>query len=61
MDWEWSMDHEIHRIVSFEKVAPFTLRVCFDDGISQVIDFRPVPFGQTSVWILESIRTLSMP
>jgi hypothetical protein len=55
------MDHEIHRIVSFEKVAPFTLRVCFDDGISQVIDFRPVPFGQTSVWILESIRTLSMP
>jgi Protein of unknown function (DUF2442) len=40
------MDHEIHRVVSFEKVAPFTLRVGFDDGISQVIDFRPVLKGE---------------
>ena len=39
------MDHEIHRVVSFEKVAPFTLRVDFEDGISQVIDFRPVLKG----------------
>jgi len=40
------MDHEIHRIVSFEKVAPFTLRVHFADGISQVIDFGPVLKGE---------------
>ena len=39
------MDHEIHRVVSFEKVAAFTLRVGFDDGVSQVIDFRPVLKG----------------
>jgi len=42
----FSMDHEIHRIVSFEKVAPFTLRVHFADGISQVIDFGPVLKGE---------------
>jgi Protein of unknown function (DUF2442) len=40
------MDHAIHRVVSFEKVAPFTLRVHFDDGISQVIDFGPVLKGE---------------
>jgi Protein of unknown function (DUF2442) len=39
------MDHEIHRVVSFEKVAPFTLRVDFEDGTSQAIDFRPVLKG----------------
>ena len=36
------MAHEIYRIVSFEKVAPFTLKVEFDDGTCQVVDFRPV-------------------
>ena len=40
------MDHEIHRVVSFEKVAPFTLLVHFADGISQVIDFGPVLKGE---------------
>ncbi len=40
------MTHEICRVVSFEKVAPFTLRVVFDDGTSQVIDFRPVLKGE---------------
>ena len=40
------MDHEIHRVVSFAKVAPFTLRVGFEDGVSQVIDFRPVLKGE---------------
>jgi hypothetical protein len=48
------MDHEIHRVVSFEKVAPFTLRVGFDDGISQVIDFHPVLKGET-------VRTIAGP
>jgi len=40
------MSHEICRVVSFEKVAPFTLEVVFDDGSSQVIDFRPVLKGE---------------
>lgn len=39
------MTHEIYRVVSFAKVAPFTLRVGFDDGTIQVIDFRPVLKG----------------
>ena len=40
------MAHEIYRVVSFEKVTPFTLRVHFDDGVSQVIEFRPVLKGE---------------
>jgi len=35
------MGHEIYRVVSFEKIAPFNLKVTFDDGTSQVIDFGP--------------------
>ena len=40
------MAHEIYRVVSFEKVAPFTLRLHFDDGVSQLVDFRPVLKGE---------------
>jgi len=40
------MGHEIYRVVSVEKVAPFTLKVVFDDGSCQVIDFRPVLKGE---------------
>lgn len=40
------MSHEIYRVVSFEKAAPFTLKVVFDDHTSQVIDFRPVLKGE---------------
>ena len=40
------MRHEIYRVVSFEKTAPFTLRVLFDDSTTQVIDFRPVLKGE---------------
>ena len=40
------MLHEIHRVTGFEKVAPFTLRVEFDDRTSQLIDFRPVLAGE---------------
>ncbi len=39
------MSHEIYRVVSFEKVAPFTLKVVFHDCTSQVIDFRPILKG----------------
>ncbi len=40
------MAHEIHRVTGFESVAPFTLRVRFEDGSSQEIDFRPVLHGE---------------
>jgi hypothetical protein len=40
------MSHEIYRVVSFQKAAPFTLRVQFDDGTTQIIDFRPVLQGE---------------
>ena len=39
------MTHQIHRVVSFEHIVPFTLRVVFDDGVTQVIDFTPVLEG----------------
>jgi hypothetical protein len=40
------MVHPIYRVVSFEITAPFTLRVAFDDGTSQTIDFGPVLAGE---------------
>ena len=40
------MVHEIHSVTGFEKVAPFTLRVRFEDGTRQVINFRPVLVGE---------------
>lgn len=40
------MAHTIHSVTGFEKVAPFSLRVRFEDGTSQVIDFRPVLVGE---------------
>ena len=40
------MGHKIYHVVSFEKTAPFTLRVRFDDDTSQVIDFRLVLKGE---------------
>jgi Protein of unknown function (DUF2442) len=40
------MTHPIYRVVSFESVAPYTLRICFDDGTEQTIDFRPVLIGE---------------
>jgi hypothetical protein len=40
------MAHEIHRVASFQKIAPFTLSIQFDDGTSQTIDFRPVLEGE---------------
>ena len=40
------MMHQICRVVSFEQVAPFTLRVAFDDKTTQVIDFRAVLEGE---------------
>jgi hypothetical protein len=43
------MNHPIYRVVGFEIVAPYTLRVRFDDDTddtAQTIDFRPVLSGE---------------
>ena len=40
------MSHPIYRVRWFEIVAPYTLRVGFDDNNEQTIDFRPVLAGE---------------
>jgi hypothetical protein len=40
------MSHPIYKIVSFSIVAPYTLRVCFDDGVARRIDLEPVLHGE---------------
>jgi len=41
---EPSVQH--HRVIQFEIVAPYTLRVVFADGKEQTINFRPVLAGE---------------
>lgn len=38
--------HPIYRVRSFQILAPYTLRVQFDDQMEQVIDFEPILAGQ---------------
>jgi hypothetical protein len=40
------MSHAIYRVTAFRIVAPYTLTVEFDDGLSRTIDFRPVLVGE---------------
>jgi hypothetical protein len=40
------MDHPIYRVSGFQIVGPYTLRVGFDDGTEQTIDFAPVLHGE---------------
>ena len=40
------MTHDIHRIVEFTHVADFTLRLRFEDGTEQTINFEPVLHGE---------------
>lgn len=40
------MSHPLVDVVDFEIVGDYTLRVVFDDGSQQVIDFRPVLYGE---------------
>jgi len=40
------MSHPIYRVRSLENVAPYTLRVRFDDNTEQTIDFRSVLAGE---------------
>jgi hypothetical protein len=40
------MSHPIYRVLAFEKVAPYTLRVGFDDETDRLIDFQPILAGE---------------
>ena len=40
------MTHPIYRVVSFEAVEPYTLRVRFDDDSVQTINFEPALAGE---------------
>ena len=40
------MTHPIHRVVGFEIVGPYRLKVDFADATSQTIDFEPVLAGE---------------
>ncbi len=40
------MNHPIHRVVGFEILAPYSLRVQFDDATVQLINFEPVLAGE---------------
>jgi hypothetical protein len=40
------MDHPIYRVVSFEIVEAQTLRIAFDDGTAQTVNFAPALAGE---------------
>lgn len=40
------MTHSIYRVISFEVIAPYKLRITFDDSTSRIIDFQPVLVGE---------------
>lgn len=39
------MEHLLVKVVDFELLDAYVVRVCFDDGREQVIDFEPVLYG----------------
>jgi hypothetical protein len=39
------MSHQIYRIVTFDIIKPYTLRIKFDDDMERIINFRPVLEG----------------
>ncbi len=40
------MEHPIYRITDFEIIAPYTLRIKFNDATEQVINFEPILHGE---------------
>ncbi len=50
------MIHPIYRVQGFQITAPYTLRVQFDDGTEQTINFEPVLAGQ----LFGPLRDLSL-
>lgn len=66
------MKHEVHRVVAFEHLDTFKLRVEFADATEQVIDFEPVigrgifaPLADAEyfaqVWLDPELGTLVWP
>lgn len=47
------MVHAIYRVIGYEIVGPYTLRVDFDDGTSQTIDFCPILAGELYAPLLD--------
>ena len=39
------MQHPIHKVTSFKKLAPYTLCIRFADNTEQPTDFRPILAG----------------
>ncbi len=50
------MEHGIYRVTAFEILGDYTLRIQFDDGAEQVIDFEPVLYGP----VFEPLRNLEL-
>jgi hypothetical protein len=48
--------HQIYRVEAYQVIAPYTLRVKFDDQTAQTIDFRPVLAGE----LFGPLRDLSL-
>lgn len=40
------MYHKLYKVIHFEIVGDYTIRVEFDDNSEQVIDFKPVLYGE---------------
>jgi len=40
------MKHPIFRVTSFDVVPPYSLRLCFNDGLARTIDFEPILEGE---------------
>jgi len=38
-------DYELHDVTGFKIVVDYTIRVKFDDGTEQVINFEPILYG----------------
>lgn len=50
------MNHRIYRVTAFDIVAPYVLRVRFDDDTEQMIDFQTVLAGE----LYRPLRDLSL-
>jgi hypothetical protein len=46
--------HPIYRVTSFDTESPYVLRVRFNDGVEQVIDFHPYS-GWRAVWTSQGL------
>ena len=40
------MAHEIYYVEDFAIVGPYTLKIRFDDGVTQVVNLEPVLYGE---------------